>query len=106
MHDYHFAIIVGINEYPAIGNLTAAHNDAQDFRDWANRADGGGVPGGNTQFMLAAIPPGATAAEVQPTTTAIYGLFQTTMQAARQVPGSQWQNTRLYFYCAGHGIAL
>jgi hypothetical protein len=106
MNAYHFAIIVGINEYPSIGNLTAAHADATDFRDWANRADGGGVHGDNTHFKLATIPAGATAAEVQPTTIAIYELFEATMAAARKVPASQWKHTRLYFYCAGHGIAL
>jgi hypothetical protein len=106
MNDYYFAVIVGINEYPSIGNLTAAHADAEDFRAWANDANGGGVPAANTKFRLAEIPPGATAAEVQPTTIAIYEQFIETMDSARKVPASQWKNTRLYFYCAGHGIAL
>jgi hypothetical protein len=87
MNAYHFAIIVGINEYPSIGNLTAAHADATDFRS----------------IQVSDHTRGATAAEVQPTTIAIYELFEATMAAARRVPASQWKHTRLYFYCAGHG---
>lgn len=105
MNDLHYAVVVGINEYPAIGNLTAAHADAQDFFDWVRSATGGDVPATNAHKILAVLPPNATVEEAQPTTDEIYRAFDQCIRSAKLIPAASWEETRLYFYCAGHGIA-
>jgi hypothetical protein len=37
------ALVVGINRYPGIGNLSGPENDANDFFDWVTSKNGGGV---------------------------------------------------------------
>jgi hypothetical protein len=105
MNPLHYAVVVGINEYPAIGNLTAAHADAQDFFVWVSSQAGGGVPPANAHRILAVLPPNVTVEEAQPTTDAIYRAFDQCITSVKAVPANSWEETRLYFYCAGHGIA-
>jgi hypothetical protein len=106
VNNLHFAVVVGINKYPGIGNLTAAHADAKDFYDWAVRPDGGGVRSENAHFILGTVTQRAGVVEAKPTTDQIYEALELCKDAAKLVPASQWQHTRLYFFAAGHGLAL
>ena len=38
-----YAVVVGINKYPGISNLKGAENDAQAFKNWLVKKDGGDV---------------------------------------------------------------
>ena len=105
VNDRHFAVVVGINQYPAIGNLTAAHADASDFYNWVVSAGGGGVPTGNVHLILSTAEPDVAAEKANPTTDEIYKALERCKEAAKTIPALQWEDTRLYYYAAGHGIA-
>ena len=105
MNDLHFAVIVGINPYPAIGPLTAAHADAQDFYDWVTSPQGGKVPGANAIRILGEAPSGG---EASPTREFIYDRIEEFRQRAKHALDDDpdaWPATRFYFFGAGHGIA-
>jgi hypothetical protein len=112
MNDLHFAVVVGINPYPAIGNLTAAHSDAEDFYRWVTSAKGGKVPEANAVRLLGELPLCASGAEAEekaePTREAISDALETFKdRVSHEVAGDPtvWPQTRLYFFGAGHGIA-
>jgi hypothetical protein len=105
MNPLHFAVVVGINRYPVIGDLTAAHGDAEDFYRWVTDRDGGGINSENATLVLAELPAGATAEQVRPTREAIYTALEDFMPRVRAASPDDWEQTRLYFYGAGHGIA-
>src|SRR5262245_47792783 len=48
----HFAIAIGIGDYPGIGGLASASADAAAFVKWLGAEDGGGVPAQNVQALL------------------------------------------------------
>jgi hypothetical protein len=105
MNDLHFAVVVGINPYPAIGPLTAAHADAEEFYDWVTSRKGGKVPGANAIRILGEAPPGG---EASPTREFIYDRIEEFRQRVKDSVDRDpdaWPTTRFYFFAAGHGIA-
>ena len=107
MNDFHYAVVIGINLYhPRFKNLTAAHNDAQDFFQWVTSATGGGVrPETNAKLVLAELPTNPTAQQAQPTREAIHNALEKFKDLASKTSPVNWPKTRLYVYTAGHGIA-
>ncbi|GAA3133105.1 caspase domain-containing protein [Streptomyces rectiviolaceus] len=116
MNDLHYAVVVGINRYPAIGDLQGARGDAVRFRDWLVDSDGGAVPEGNVALVTASKEEELTADFMSAVPTrevvnrALYEIHRAVAQAIAELPGEQqfdaWQRTRLYLFLAGHGIGL
>ncbi|MEV0321427.1 hypothetical protein ACIBKX_34395 [Streptomyces sp. NPDC050658] len=110
MNDLHYAVVVGINRYPAIGDLQGARGDAGRFRDWLVDPQGGAVPEANvhlvtatkedelTDDFLCAVP---TRENVD---KALFRSHRAVMEATRDRPEA-WRDTRLYVFLAGHGFS-
>jgi len=47
-----YAIVVGINYYPALRKLKAAEKDATLFAEWLMSPEGGGLPPDNVRLIL------------------------------------------------------
>lgn len=111
MNDQHYAIVVGINRYPGISDLDGARADADQFAAWLTDPDGGRLPAANVKRVgvSAADEAGfATAHTARPTNVEIdYALQDITTGLKAQLaadPGC-WEQSRIYFYAAGHGFA-
>src|SRR5687767_10409649 len=109
MNQLHFAVVVGIDSYPQIGSLTAAHSDAQIFFEWVTAASGGGVPAKtNARLILSELRAGASPEQVKPTREQINEAIEVFKEKVREKTSKDprvWPSTRLYFFAAGHGIA-
>ena len=108
MNDLHYAVVVGINPYPGIGDLTAAHADATDFYKWVTSPRGGKVPEQNAVCILGEWASGAPVDDANPTREKIYDAINEYKQRVKsklEADPAVWPNTRLYFFGAGHGIA-
>jgi hypothetical protein len=94
-----FAVVVGIDRYPGLGDLFGACNDARDFHEWAVDPAGGGVPKDNARLLLSRQARSLRGA--RPLKYEIDRDLNRFVAIARQatVP------TRLYLFFAGHGIA-
>ncbi|MER5259529.1 MULTISPECIES: hypothetical protein [unclassified Streptomyces] len=116
MNDLHYAVVVGINRYPAIGDLQGARGDAVRFRDWLVDPDGGDVPKDNVVLVTASEEEELTADFMSAVPTreivnrALYELHLAVTRAIDALPGEEqlaaWRRTRLYIFLAGHGIGL
>ena len=111
MNDLHYAVVVGINRYPGIRDLTYARTDAEAFRDWLVSPQGGELPQENV-LLVAATPLEeqgfASAAGARPKRSEVDIALRQVNQKVRdhvaQNP-NDWDRTRLYLYASGHGIA-
>ncbi|MFF5009601.1 caspase domain-containing protein [Streptomyces phaeochromogenes] len=115
MNNLHYAVVVGINRYPAISDLQGPRNDAARFRDWLIDPTGGDVPLDNV-IQVEASKEDELVADVMravPTrenvNTALYQLHGAAKTAVTELPAGEriaaWGRTRLYVFLAGHGIA-
>lgn len=101
-----WAVVVGLNRYPALGNLQGPENDARAFSDWLiQRA---GVPAEHVRLVLSSqFPPARTALEASPTAERIEEAFDALNEVAqeneRKGEGLK-VGRRLYIYLAGHGF--
>jgi hypothetical protein len=108
-NEFHFGVVVGIDLYPGMPNrdLKSARDDANEFANWLRDPDGGHVPKGNVETIVEAGPfHGADNAE--PTREAVNKAFQRIHTRAREVFGqnpTRWNESRLYVYFSGHGLA-
>jgi uncharacterized caspase-like protein len=111
VNDLHYAIVVGINRYPGIGNLSGARADAEAFADWLVNPDGGGLPPENVHKVLVTDDEEALITRTRgarPTHDEIdYALeaVRDALKAKLEADPSSWDRTRVYFYAAGHGFA-
>jgi hypothetical protein len=102
------AIIVGIQKYPSLGELSGPENDALAFSDWVQSPGGGAVPAENVWLLLAKIPNPYYSNPVRPVYWEIedaFGRLMDLAEASRGQPG--WAGKigrRLYIYLAGHGF--
>jgi uncharacterized caspase-like protein len=119
--DNHYAVVVGIDQYPAFlngkKNLNCPQNDARAVREWLLRPDGGNLPVGpgpdespNLTLITRDVPQGRNPPRpvVDEILMAIkdtavrfhntYNLLDETAQA------EIWNSSRLYLYLSGHGI--
>lgn len=102
------AIVVGINVYPALGNLDGPPNDAREFRNWLVATNGGDVPANQVSTILSAdYPPPSTALKANPTVEAVQQAFDGLLELASSNSNSGLGyrvGRRLYLYFAGHGF--
>lgn len=101
-----FAVLVGINRYPELGNLSGPENDAQDFRDWLCSPTGGDVPSDRVHlhFILSSdYPDPADPIDAEPAVDHVLREFDMLCRLAQQGDGRAGR--RLYIYMAGHGFA-
>ena len=113
MNDFHYAVVVGINTYPAFPgrNLQFARDDADNFEAWLVSPNGGGLPPKNVRKITA--PPAREATftgadDAYPTRTDINRALNAVTKSAKNdisADKSAWARTRLYLYVSGHGIA-
>ncbi|MFE6164794.1 caspase domain-containing protein [Streptomyces sp. NPDC056486] len=116
MNDLHYAVVVGINRYPAIGDLQGARRDATRFRDWLVDPHGGGVPEANVGLVTASDEDELIADFMSATPTrenvnqALYRANLAVRRAVESKPEEERhaarQRTRLYLFLAGHGFRL
>jgi uncharacterized caspase-like protein len=111
VNDLHYAVVVGINRYPGIGDLGGARADAEQFMAWLVDADGGALPKENVKHVCAKDEEEATFVTIEgarPTAVQVDDALLAVTKALRakldQDP-EQWERTRIYFYVAGHGLA-
>jgi len=97
-----FAVVIGINSYPGLGNLKGAHLDADAFRRWLMAPDGGGLPEDHITLILAPSPQPLNPWEAKPDENAIVSALE--QERARGVASGR-SGRRLYVYMAGHGFA-
>ena len=116
MNDLHFAVVVGIDFYPGIRNLSSARNDARAFCAWLADPGGGelpppppGQPPQNSPNIELILEPGpfAAAADARPTRDIVSKAFKkihTRMRQVYQANPLDWERSRLYVYFSGHGV--
>jgi uncharacterized caspase-like protein len=106
MNQFHFGVVVGIDEYPGIRNLSAARNDARAFHKWLTNADGGSVPATNVELVEATGPFHAVD-QAQPSRDLVNRAFKKIHSRVRQHHRAHledWEQSRLYVYFSGHGV--
>lgn len=96
-----YAVVVGIDRYPELGDLAGAGNDARAFHAWLLDPKGGDVPPEQAQLILS--PDGADRASVTPTTLVVDQAFEALQDIAWNKGGRVGR--RLYIFLAGHGFA-
>jgi Caspase domain len=114
-NDKDYAIIVGIEVYPAFdpyGPLKGPENDALAFRDWVISPTGGNVPNDKDHVALIVSsdykPAPQTPDEARPMVMDVWNAFERLQNKAQQNAnnGEGLQvGRRLYIYMAGHGFA-
>jgi hypothetical protein len=119
---HHYALVVGINEYPSIGSLTKPTVDAREFHKWLINPNLGGLDPEHCETEFQDVPyPGVGDVElaqlileekrrrVQPKADRIKEAFLRLEAKGNTLfkndPG-EWQSSRLYLYFAGHGMAV
>lgn len=105
--DLHFAVTVGIDCYPDIGNLRLARKDAVAFDGWLGA--NGVAPERRESVLLGENDPQPTERRgAQPRADQIWEAVRDKITRSREAvkadPAS-WARTRLYFFFSGHGIA-
>ena len=111
VNELHYAVVVGIDRYPGISDLTGAKADATKFAEWLLDPDEGALPRDNVQVLVKSPDEEATYMSLEtaePTQDSIDDALRNVVDAVRaqlDVDRSAWQRTRLYLYVAGHGFA-
>ena len=97
-------IVVGVKDYPSLGNLDGPENDARDFEAWLLDPTGGGVPQGNIKRILSSdFVATANPLDAEPTTVRLQRAFDGLYDLGEANGGKAGR--RLYVYLAGHGVA-
>lgn len=111
MNELHYALLVGINRYPAISDLSYARPDAEAVRNWLVSEDGGQVPEENVVLLTATEQEersfnGVLSARPKRSEVDL-ALREINRKVQDRIAhnGDQWDKTRLYVYVSGHGIA-
>jgi hypothetical protein len=89
-----FAIVIGIDHYPAFRPLQGAVADATAFRDWLCDPGGGGLAGHRIKLVTSSPTP-------SPLQKHVDDALEQLIEDADQNGGGR----RLYFYFSGHGMA-
>ncbi|MCK1654672.1 hypothetical protein IVA88_24965 [Bradyrhizobium sp. 149] len=104
-----YALIVGINLYPALTSLQGAENDARDFHDWVISPDGGGVASSNATLLVTSnFAPFPSAEDAKPAAHQIEDFFTKVDIAAnsnnKEGLGLK-AGKRIWLFFSGHGFA-
>jgi len=105
MNDNDFGVVVGISQYPALGDLDGPVNDAINFYDWLVSPGRGGVPEENVKMILSPDPVPTkpmTRRNAIPTRDQIINAFEKILE--REDKRGK-VGRRFYMYLAGHGFA-
>jgi uncharacterized caspase-like protein len=111
MNPLHYGVVIGINRYPDIRHLNYARGDAEKFTEWLTNPEGGGVPRQNVITIVVddvRMKDGTPREDAIPTRAEIFkALYKFRKDIDQHVNGhpEDWEQTRLYFYVSGHGIA-
>ena len=111
MNQWHFGVVVGINRYPGIRNLRFAKGDAEEFAKWLADSEGGAVPTDNIACIVVdddVMLDGVTLDQAIPTRKEVIAAlkkFRDLIDDHIKENPEDWEQTRLYFYVSGHGIA-
>ncbi|MDJ0643196.1 MAG: caspase family protein [Erythrobacter sp.] len=101
----HYAVIVGVQKYPGIGDLEGPNNDVQEMADWLVNPDGGNVHPDNIKKLTSASFPDwaqdMQANQAKPRRDDLALLFEDFVALGLENPP---YGQRLYFYVAGHGF--
>jgi hypothetical protein len=103
------ALVVGINRYPKIGELSGAQNDADDFYKWVTDPAGGGVDRANALLLRSAdfaAPPDPD--DERPDKVLVEKFFTGIDNAANanNLSGEGLKaGNRLWLFFSGHGFA-
>ncbi|MGH8065960.1 MAG: hypothetical protein ACRERE_12170 [Candidatus Entotheonellia bacterium] len=103
-----WAIVVGIQRYPDLGDLGGPENDATAFYNWLVSPTGGAVPQDHVALILSSHyrPPFPSASKAEPTTQHVQQAFDALgdVAIANQDQGDGLRvGRRLYIYLSGHG---
>ena len=94
-HDDHYALVVGIDDYPGYRSLAGAKADAEAFDEWLRDEDEGGrLPKSNVKLVLSHPDP------IRPIHQDVDDALDEIFEAVG--PGG---TERLYVYFSGHGLA-
>jgi hypothetical protein len=101
-----WAVVIGIDRYPALTDLAGSENDARAFADWLSAPDGGAVPAAQIALVVSShFPPG----EPRPDAVDVALPFNRLQDFAEQSGQSSKGlavGGRLYMYLSGHGFGL
>jgi uncharacterized caspase-like protein len=98
------AIVVGVKDYPSLGNLDGPENDAKDFQAWLLDDEGGAVPPDNVRRILSSdFQATQNPLDAEPTTVRLERAFDELYELGDSRNGKVGR--RLYIYLAGHGFA-
>src|SRR3954471_19721048 len=79
------ALVVGINRYPGLKDLSGPENDAQEFYKWVTSPTGGGVASGNAKLIVSSqFPVPTSVREALPAQEAITDFFMDLDEAATE----------------------
>jgi hypothetical protein len=91
-----YALVIGVNDYPrwnkGAKSLKGSVKDAQNFRDWLVKDEGGGLPCSNVKLVLSSADP------LSPRQHVIDDAFR----ELRELSEGKTRR-RFYFYFSGHG---
>src|SRR5262245_15045205 len=99
----HYAIVIGIDKYSQLGNLSTAVSSARSFGDWLTAPDGGGLTANNIQMILSPLDSPSESFKARPVAAQIDNALTQLGLVKAGLLGK-----RLYFYFAGlaHGTSL
>jgi uncharacterized caspase-like protein len=101
-----YAVVVGIDRYPWIGNLEGAENDAHAVVQWLEDPAGGDVPKGQIQTICSSDYDDQDEDELyRPTSSDVYRPFERLFELAREREDDGPLGRRLYIFMAGHGVS-
>jgi hypothetical protein len=104
-----WAIVVGVWDYPDLGDLAGPEHDARAFANWVQAPEGGGVPADHVRLILSSdYAPAELARAAQPTDAQVMAVFDELddlAQSNRDGGEGLRVGRRLYLYLAGHGCA-
>jgi uncharacterized caspase-like protein len=106
-----YAVVVGIDRYPWIGNLKGAENDARAVVEWLEDPAGGDVPEGHIQAICSSDYDGQDEAQLyRPTPADVYRPFERLLERSREREDGRTEDgrplgRRLYIFMAGHGVS-
>ena len=112
MNELHFAVVAGINRYPGIDTqLESAKSDAKRFHEWLTDPKGGAVPADQAKCLSVSdedekgFTSSYDARPLRSELTKQLDMFHDQVRAKIGPGARDWDQTRLYIYVAGHGIA-
>ncbi len=99
-----YAVVVGIDKYPGLSDLSGPSADAREFYSWLIDGDGGDVPAANIGLLITPdfqLPEPCPITDAKPMDWQISDLFRPyVVKAANGRVGR-----RLYIFMAGHGFS-